>query len=100
MDPSCRLVAVWTEGRQGDSTTFTAMNATLKQLVDAVPDPQCDDGIDNDGNGRIDFPSDPHCLSLGGRELRGCGLGSEVALLIPLLRFCARRRGAAKLLRG
>ena len=27
------------------------------------PAPQCSDGIDNDGDGRIDFPADPGCTS-------------------------------------
>jgi len=27
------------------------------------PRPQCDDGIDNDGDGKIDFPNDPGCDS-------------------------------------
>ncbi len=27
----------------------------------AVDKPQCDDGIDNDGDGKIDFPNDPGC---------------------------------------
>lgn len=30
-----------------------------------VMDPQCNDGIDNDGDGLIDFPEDPGCESLG-----------------------------------
>ena len=25
--------------------------------------PQCSDGIDNDGDGKVDFPSDPGCSS-------------------------------------
>jgi uncharacterized repeat protein (TIGR03803 family) len=26
--------------------------------------PQCDDGIDNDGDGLVDYPADPHCTDL------------------------------------
>jgi len=26
-----------------------------------VQNPQCSDGIDNDGDGKIDYPADPHC---------------------------------------
>jgi hypothetical protein len=61
--------------------------------------PQCDDGIDNDGDGAIDWngrfyefsgytaPPDPQC---GGDPMRViehpwyCGLGFEVALLLPV----------------
>ncbi len=32
---------------------------TVTDLV--VDKPQCDDGIDNDGDGKIDFPNDPGC---------------------------------------
>ncbi len=36
--------------------------ATVTITVDSVPtDPQCNDGIDNDGDGLIDFPVDPGC---------------------------------------
>ncbi|MFQ5541126.1 MAG: hypothetical protein ACE5F4_02680, partial [Candidatus Paceibacteria bacterium] len=27
------------------------------------PNPQCSDGIDNNGNGKIDYPTDPACVS-------------------------------------
>lgn len=62
-------------------------------------DPRCQDGVDNDGDGKIDFDggasvnggvpiteADPGCVaSWGSGESRGCGLGVELALLIPLL---------------
>ena len=34
-----------------------------KPGVDAGPVTQCNDGIDNDGDGKIDFPDDPGCTS-------------------------------------
>ena len=34
--------------------------------------PQCSDGIDNDGDGKIDYPQDPDCRSPQGRDERGC----------------------------
>jgi uncharacterized membrane protein len=55
--------------------------------------PECNDGLDNDGDGAVDwngtpdFPADPEC---GGDPMRViehpwyCGLGFEVALLLPL----------------
>jgi hypothetical protein len=51
--------------------------------------PACDDGVDNDRDGRVDFPDDPQCgAASGGREHlppAGCGLGFELAFLVPWL---------------
>jgi hypothetical protein len=56
----------------------------------------CYDSLDNDADGRIDFPADPDCYS--GHDaseqyvaIGGCGIGPELALAIPLL-AAARRR--------
>jgi hypothetical protein len=38
-------------------------NATPDAGADASPNPQCSDGIDNDGDGKIDYPNDPGCLN-------------------------------------
>jgi hypothetical protein len=35
---------------------------------DDTPKLQCDDGIDNDGDGAIDFPDDPSCTSENGED--------------------------------
>jgi formylglycine-generating enzyme required for sulfatase activity len=62
--------------------------------------PQCADGIDNDGDGRIDG-LDPHCTSPGRDSEappRGCGLGVELSLVLPPLLWRRRRaqvRGAS-----
>lgn len=61
--------------------------------------PECDDGVDNDGDGAADFPADPGCWTRGdaredlGRRIR-CGLGGP-ELLLPLAIVLAwrRRRG-------
>jgi hypothetical protein len=71
----------------------------------------CADGIDNDSDGFIDFDGgvtagldppgspDPHCTSaLDNRErprppTSGCGIGPELALLLPGLWWLRRRRG-------
>ncbi|MCG8591739.1 MAG: hypothetical protein MJE66_20770 [Proteobacteria bacterium] len=59
--------------------------------------PQCSDGIDNDGDGAIDFPEDADCRSATWRNERprGCGLGFEVGAL-ALLRLLRRRRRNAR----
>jgi subtilisin family serine protease len=73
-----------------------------------VEDPQCQDGINNDDDGLIDFDGgasaglppeqqtdpDPQCtVAWQLREMPGCGLGFELALLLPPLMYLHRRRG-------
>ena len=63
---------------------------------------QCSDGVDNDNDGKYDWngagvgAADPQCGGANGasknKEASGCGIGFELALLLPLL---ARRRRAA-----
>lgn len=57
--------------------------------------PECIDGIDNDDDGFTDFGADPECADpLDDREApRRCGLGFELALLLPLLTRLRRGRG-------
>ena len=72
-----------------------------------IENPQCQDGSDNDGDGTIDFDggvstglppdeqTDPdfHCGSAWwNREAGFCGLGAELALLLPPLMCMWRRR--------
>lgn len=61
----------------------------------------CEDGIDNDGDGATDWdgsPADPQCNGPADAEQdRVCGLGFELAALLPILgrlRRRARRRAA------
>jgi len=60
-------------------------------------DPECSDGIDNDGDGETDFPGDAQCRSASDdRErhtLRSCGLGFEIVLAPALVALRLRRRG-------
>jgi len=53
--------------------------------------PQCSDGVHNDNDGLIDFPADPECASPAD-DSEGCGLGPELALLLPWLLRLRRRR--------
>jgi hypothetical protein len=59
--------------------------------------PQCNDGVDNDGDGRTDL-DDPQCGNAWQlREKREtCGLGWELALVLPLLAAWRSRRRARR----
>ena len=54
--------------------------------------PQCDDGVDNDTNGLVDL-DDPKCQNPDWPywEARPCGLGAELAVLLPTIAFLRRR---------
>lgn len=57
----------------------------------------CNDGIDNDGDGLIDWPDDTFCADASGpaesaSPPTGCGLGPELAPLVALLAALRRRR--------
>jgi hypothetical protein len=73
----------------------------------AREDAACQDGLDNDGDGQVDFdggaslnggtpiaPPDAFCTAgfLDRERKNACGLGFEVALVLPLLAGLRRRR--------
>ncbi len=53
---------------------------------------RCSDGVDNDGDGWVDWPDDPQCTSAFDytEGTAACGLGFELALILPLV--CRRLR--------
>jgi glucose/arabinose dehydrogenase len=69
-------------------------------------EPRCQDGLDNDGDGMIDYDAglsrngiadpggpDPTCVNPEQNRESPCGLGAELALLLPpLMRLWRRRR--------
>jgi hypothetical protein len=57
------------------------------------PAAACADGIDNDGDGRVDYGQDPQCVSPDDpTEGPVCGIGFELGALLPLLAWRRRRR--------
>ena len=70
--------------------------ASSSDFAEVARELPCDNGVDDDGDGRIDS-ADPGCTdpldpSEMGASDPGCGLGPELALLLPLLRRLKRRR--------
>ena len=61
----------------------------------------CDNGLDEDGDTLVDFPADPSCRSVLWISESGvprCGVGFELALLVPVLR-ARRARILARMIR-
>jgi DNA-binding beta-propeller fold protein YncE/mono/diheme cytochrome c family protein len=58
-----------------------------------IENPQCNDGVNNDADGLVDL-ADPHCTAAWVKSERtsSCGLGAEVAFLLPALAAWRYRR--------
>ena len=81
--------------------TCSPTRAAATRPEEPSEDPQCDDGLDNDDDGLVDWDGfgsgdpDPQCLDRPWRDRElpsPCGLGFEVLALLPLLRALAARR--------
>jgi subtilisin family serine protease len=73
------------------------VDVAVKSLAPAV----CYDSLDNDADGRIDFPVDPDCTNgWDGSEQfinpGSCGIGPELAVLLPLIAAARRSRRARR----
>lgn len=56
--------------------------------------PECSDGIDDDGDGKTDYPADTQCLAASGiseNPALACGLGFEQVVILPALLRLRRR---------
>lgn len=54
---------------EGDESTFTCSRDC------GSPTTECNDGLDNDGDGTVDYPNDPGCTSLSDTDETNCGDG-------------------------
>jgi hypothetical protein len=89
---------------------FDQATTPLELATATLPEPACGDGLDNDGDGLIDWDGsaawndgipitdpDPQCVGRPSRNREKpssypCGLGAELALLLPPLLWMRRRR--------
>ena len=81
--------------RRAFAGNLTRPRIQLDLAVKSLAPAACYDSLDNDGDGRIDFPADVDCASgLAGSEQHfasGCGIGPELALTLPVLGMLRRR---------
>ena len=77
--------AVWAAPFAFFSDALAAAAADFR--IEIIPGPQCYDGIDNDGDGKTDYPEDPGCSSQGDDDESGsfcgdgtCGSGENCAV--------------------
>lgn len=61
-DGAARMAVAWTGFDGGGGNLVGSFTRRLNYGV-VPPSPQCSDGVDNDGDGRVDFPADPGCSS-------------------------------------
>jgi hypothetical protein len=85
----------------GDDLPDFPADPGCASLLSTLENPQCDDDLDNDADGRIDWDGgpgggipDPQCAtSSKNKEAKAkCGLGFEIVLALPLLLRLRQRR--------
>jgi hypothetical protein len=83
----------------GDGLADWPDDPGCKDLTWLYEDPACDDGVDNDGDGKIDWDGgpgggtvDPQCTAPWRNRERSCGIGFELAFIVPVLAQLRRLR--------
>ena len=82
-----------------EDAAFDALALAMERLHDPTL-AACEDGLDNDGDGSVDYPDDSGCAAPDAtsenptppRPPAGCGIGPELAFLLPPLFAGLRRR--------
>jgi hypothetical protein len=86
----------------GDGLADFPLDPGCASPTSSTESPACSNGVDDDRDGRIDG-ADPGCSGpAGASEFTpspgwGCGIGPELALLLPVLRLLRRRRAGGAL---
>lgn len=79
----------------GDGLFDYPLDPGCAQTTSDIENPQCNDGLDNDGDTKIDL-GDPQCFyAFVNAEAKTCGLGPELAVLLPVLAALRARRSRA-----
>ncbi len=108
LSADCLPDVAWAPNGNGLAPSDVVLGNPTGAGIDFGTRTACADGLDNDGDGAIDFDGglcaglaaavspDTVCGSwFGGAEAASCGVGFELAVLLPVLRVLGRRRRRA-----
>ncbi len=79
----------------GDGLADHPNDPGCANVLGELENPQCNDGVDNDGDGQVDLADSDCAQASDVRELPDiwCGMGMELVLLLPPLLWLRRRIG-------
>ncbi len=68
--PGDYAVTATAQGKSGSETIRVSGSGSNCGAVTIDPKPQCSDGVDNDNDGKVDYPADPGCSSASDNDER------------------------------